>query len=246
MNVASKHTSPRLSGEELRALNEYGARASWPAGFTIYERGTPADGIFIVTKGRIVLRTRVKAGRAFAPAVALEGETFGAEGLVPEARYATDARADEESETLFLGAAKFRAVLREAPHRAVALVSQLMADRAALLDRLRELATLSVEQRLVSALVRLGHSGDFATDDGRIRLGQTQYRLLCEMVGATRESVALVLSRFVGEGLAERQGATVLVAGPSKLASRALRTALGDTEASVPLGVESGVQGEIA
>src|SRR5216110_3982248 len=91
----------RLSESERIALQGYAARAAWPAGFQIYERGTSADGVFIVTRGRIVLRSRVRAGRGFVPWIATPGETFGSEGLSQNARYATDARADEESETLF-------------------------------------------------------------------------------------------------------------------------------------------------
>src|SRR5882757_4300622 len=129
----------RLSESERIALQGYAARASWPAGFQIYERGTSADGVFIVTRGRVVLRSRVRAGRGFVPWIAMPGETFGSEGLSQNARYATDARADDESETFFLSSVRFRAFVREQPQHALTLVNQLMAERAALLDKLREL-----------------------------------------------------------------------------------------------------------
>src|SRR5207245_8047392 len=105
----------RLSESERIALQGYAARASWPAGFQIYERGASADGVFIVTRGRVVLRSRVRAGRGFVPWVATPGETFGAEGLSPNGCYATDARADVETETLFLSTSKLRAFIREQP-----------------------------------------------------------------------------------------------------------------------------------
>ena len=50
-------------------------------------------------------------------------------GPVVDARYATDARADEESETLFLSTARFRAFVREQPQHSLALINQLMAER---------------------------------------------------------------------------------------------------------------------
>ena len=93
-------------------------------------------------------------------------------------------------------------------------------ERTALLEKLRELATLSVEQRLISSLVQLAHSRMFTTDDGRIALGGAQYKLLCELVGATRESVSLVLTRLVAEGLAERDGSTIYVSPVNALAER--------------------------
>lgn len=210
----------RLAEAEREALMAYAARASWPSGFAIYQRGAAADGVFIVTRGRIVLRSRVRAGRGFVPWIATPGETFGSEGLSQNARYATDAKADEESETLFLSSSRFRSLLREQPQHSLSLMNQLMAERTALLDKLRELTTLSVEQRLISTLVRMAGNNTFTREDGRIVLCTQRYRLLCELVGATRESVSLVLGRLTGEGLVERKGTSLIVAPPSQLTER--------------------------
>lgn len=210
----------RLSRSERVALQSYAARATWPSGFQIYERGTSADGVFVVTRGRVVLRSRVRAGRGFVPWIATPGETFGAEGLSPSGVYATDARADEETETLFLSSAKLRAFIREQPAHALAVVGQVMAERTALLEKLRELTTLSVEQRLVAALRRMASHDSFTLSDGRIELNSAQYRLLCELVGATRESVSLVLGRLTGEGLVERSGSTLYITPSRRLFER--------------------------
>jgi CRP-like cAMP-binding protein len=210
----------RLSAVERAALQGYVARATWPAGFQIYERGTPADGVFVVERGRVVLRSRVRAGRGFVPWVATPGETFGAEGLSPGGCYVTDARADEEAETLFLSTAKLRAFIREQPLHAMAVVGQVMAERTTLLEKLRELTTMSVEQRLVTALHRMATHDTFMQDDGRIELGSARYRLLCELVGATRESVSLVLGRLTGAGLVERSGSTLYITPSAGLFER--------------------------
>lgn len=228
----SSYGGARLSEADRETLAAYGARASWPAGFVIYQRGASADGVFIVTRGRVVLRSRVRAGRGFVPWIATPGETFGSEGLSQNARYATDARADDESETLFLSTARFRSFVREQPQHALMLMNQLMAERGTLLDKLRELTTLSVEQRLIATLVRMAANNTFTREDGRIVLCTTRYRLLCELVGATRESVSLVLGRLTGEGLVERKGTTLLVA-PTRLAER-LESGLIDNELPFP------------
>jgi CRP-like cAMP-binding protein len=203
----------------------------------VYQRGALADGLFIVRRGRIVLRSRVKAGRAFVPALARAGETFGWEGLAVNTRYATDARADEESDTLHLSSARFREFVREQPHHALAVIGQMVDERTALLEKLRELATLSVEQRLISSLVYLAKARIFTTDDGRIALGSAQYKLLCELVGATRESVSLVLTRLVAEGLAERNGTTIYVAPVGALVERLDNSRL-DGEVSLTISGE--------
>jgi CRP-like cAMP-binding protein len=226
-------TSAKVFEDQRDALTAYAAKAAWPSGFAIYQRDATADGLFVVISGRVVLRCRVRAGRGFVPWIATRGETFGAEGLYPGARYVTDARAEEESETLFLSTARFRAFVREQPQHAIALFSQLMAERTNLLDKLRELTTLSVEQRIVTTLRRLSHTDIFAAADGRITLCPQRYRLLCELVGATRESVSLVLTRFAAEGLVERQGTTLILASLPTVLERA---ASGSGDIEVPLG----------
>jgi CRP-like cAMP-binding protein len=161
----------------------------------------------------------VRAGRGFVPWISTPGETFGSEGLATNARYATDARADDETETLFLSSARFRALVREQPQHALPILNQLMVERSALLDKLRELTTLSVEQRLIATLVRMSANSTFTRDDGRVELCTSRYRLLCELVGATRESVSLVLGRLTGAGLVQRQGSTLIVAPAAQLAA---------------------------
>lgn len=213
-------TPLRLSEDERAALLPYAARATWPSGFQIYTRGATADGVFTVARGCVVLRSRVRASRGFAPWVATPGETFGAEGLAPQGVYATDARTDEETETLFLSSAKLRAFVREQPTAALAVIGQIMGERTQLLEKLRELTTLSVEQRLGGALRRMAGHASFTRSDGRIELCSARYRLLCELVGATRESVSLVLGRLAGEGLVERSGSTLFVSPSPRLYER--------------------------
>ena len=209
----------RLAPATIDTLLSYAARATWPAGFVIYQRGYPAEGLFIVVEGRVVLRSRVRAGRGFIPWIATACETFGSEGLSSAPRYATEARADEESTTLFLSSARYRAFLREQAQHATALIGQVLCERSALLEKLRELTTMSVEQRLVIALMRMATFDSFVREDGSLVLNTGRYRLLCELVGATRESVSLVLSRFTGEGLIERKGNSLIVS-PARLGAR--------------------------
>lgn len=209
----------RLGPATIEALLGYAARATWPAGFVIYQRGTPADGAFVVLEGRVVLRSRVRAGRGFIPWIATPGETFGSEGLSATPQYATEARADEETTTLFLSSTRYRSLLREQPQHATAFIAQLLSERGTLLEKLRELTTMSVEQRLLVSLMRLATFPTFMREDGCIVLNTSRYRLLCELVGATRESVSLVLGRFAGEGLIERK-ANLLIIEPRRLATR--------------------------
>lgn len=213
----------RLPREHRDALIAYGARTTWPCNFAIYEAGTPADGVFVVLRGQIVLRNQVGAGRSFVPWVASSGETFGSEGLDPDSRYASHARAEEESETVHLTRARFSALLREQPSHALGLIRQMMAERTALLEKFTQHATLTVEQRLVAALLRLAQTNTPPTVD-RAAAAATPTavprRLLGELVGATRESISLVLGRLTADGLIQRAGNGLVIRDPKRLAER--------------------------
>src|ERR1700682_1801808 len=222
----------RLTPEEVVPIGAYGARATWPAGFQLYQRGAAADGVFVVLNGHIVLRNKIKVGRGFVPVIATVGQTFGSEGLSPNSDYVTDASASEETKTLFLGGAQFRAFVREQPGQTLPLLAQIMSERAYPLEKLHELAALNVDQRLISTLSHLSTDRSFTTDDGRLKLENNHHRLLCEMVGATRESIALALSRLVSAGIAERKGMTFLIE-PGSLTSALGQN--GDRESTVPV-----------
>ena len=227
----------RLTQAEVAPLVAYGAKATWPSGFQLYQRGAPADGVFIVLDGHVVLRNKIKVGRGFVPLIATPGQTFGSEGLSPNSNYVTDANASEETRTLCLSGAQFRALVREHPAQTLPLLSQIMSERAYLLEKLHELAALNVDQRLVSTLTHLSSDRSFTTDDGRLKLENNHHRLLCEMVGATRESIALALGRLIGTGVATRRGMSFVIA-PSSLASH-MHAEPAETDAMVPLAQET-------
>jgi len=206
----------RVPREQRDQIAAFGARTSWPSGFTIYEQGAPADGVFMVLRGQIVLRNQLGSGRSFVPWVATPGETFGAEGLEGSAAYASQARAEEESETLHLSAARFSAMLREQPATALILLRQMMSERTALLVKFGQHAMLTVEQRLIASLIRLAQSHDTGTG----AVPPVPRRLLGELVGATRESISLVLGRLCAEGLVRREGGGLFISDLNGLAGK--------------------------
>ena len=107
-----------------------------------------------------------------------------------------------------------------------------MSERAYLLEKLHELAALNVDQRLISSFP--SQRDRTFTTETEAQADNSHHRLLCEMVGATRESIALALSRLVSAGIAERDGMTFLIQ-PGSLTSR---LANGNTGSSIPVTTE--------
>lgn len=210
MSVIGQSQPGQLTASDLEIVTSYGAKASWPTGFTLYQRGAHADGIFVVTCGRIVLANNGRGKREFVSWVAFQGETFGCEGIAPNGRYASNACAAVPSETLHLTGDGYRALVREQPGCAIAMMGQIATERAAIMRRLHDFASASVDQRVLAALDRLSHDPSMKAN-GTLVLRQADYRLVCEMVGATRESISLALGRLVGSGVAERDGTAYVI-----------------------------------
>ena len=99
------------------------------------------------------------------------------------------------------------------------------------------MASQNVEQRLVASLQRLAADRSFLTAEGKLRIELKHHRLLCEMVGATRESIALALGRLIGTGVATRRGMSFVIA-PSSLANH-LSAESAETDGMVPLAQET-------
>jgi CRP-like cAMP-binding protein len=228
---------PRLSATALAALAAYGAKAHWPEGFAVYERGTTADGLFVVLSGCVILRT-TKGKRRFVPAIAFAGETFGGEGVTPGAEYATDAVAFQPSETLHIDGGRFRALLREQPAQALSLIAQAFAERTTLLEQIHHFSASSVDERVVSALLRLFEGR--ANGSGKMVLRPGDHRLLCEMVGATRESITHALSRLTATGIAQREGADLVLSRRQLLDERRSRQLPADRAIARQIAVETG------
>src|SRR3981081_1965938 len=111
-SVRAEARRSRLTPEQVVPIAAYGARATWPAGFQLYQRGAAADGGFVGLSGQLVLRNKIKVGRGFVPVIATAGQTFGSEGLSPNSDYVTDANASEETKTLFSSTVKFAPFVR--------------------------------------------------------------------------------------------------------------------------------------
>lgn len=209
-----------ITREQREAIRGFGARTMWPAGFTVYDRGAPADGVFVVLRGQVALRSEPGSGRPFIPWIASTGETFGGEGLDPNARYATAARAEEESETLYVSTMGFSALMREQPAVAFSLLRQLMWERTQLLESFAQYATFTVEKRLIAALLRVFRQRTSSTHDGKVTRASVSRRLVSELAGATRESTSLALSRLADAGLVVRDGHSLVIIDAPGLAAR--------------------------
>lgn len=127
-----------LANEHLRLLAFGSENVSCPAGTVLYRQGDPADGAYVVVKGRVIL-FRERDGES-QDLVSLEaGTLLGEMALIADTRRMTHARADTQTELLRVNRKLFRRVLEEYPELAAKLHQRISRDLQDLLARITAL-----------------------------------------------------------------------------------------------------------
>ena len=105
----------------LLALIGDSANLYWPPGSVVFERGSPADGLYIVISGRV----RVVGENGATLAALGPGDFFGEISLVgPGPRTAT-VTAETDTKLLLLGPQRFRVVVDHEPAIAYSIMEKM-------------------------------------------------------------------------------------------------------------------------
>ena len=164
----------------------------------IYAQGDPANAMFYVESGRVLIATVTPSGKEAVVAIRREGELFGTRCLVD--RRAGGATALTASTLVRVSAATLNRLLRTEPDFAVTfatyLVSQSINDQDMLVDYL----TNSAERRLARALLQL--ADDVSSDDLPVSTPINQ-AVLAKMIGTTRPRVSFFMNKFKRQGFIE-------------------------------------------
>lgn len=113
--VKALRTVPDFHGLDDRTLLQVvGASVNlfWPAGSTIFEKGSPSEGVYIVLSGRV---------RVFDPddphttADLKAGESFGELSLLLNRTHSKTAKAKKDAELMVVPGTSFRELLQASP-----------------------------------------------------------------------------------------------------------------------------------
>lgn len=199
-----------LPEEEIERLNWRLPVFRLERGELCYVPGDPADRLFLLHEGRVRLYKLV-GGRDFTLAVVGPGTVFGEMSLTGSSRQGAYAEALEPAEVSVIGKEDLRRLIREHPEvgiRIIELLSQRLQDRE---ERLAEMASRNVTERLAALLVRLAEQEGVVTQEGyRIPFRYT-HRQLGSMIGANREAVTKALGNLQRSGAVEVSDRRILV-----------------------------------
>jgi CRP/FNR family transcriptional regulator, cyclic AMP receptor protein len=208
----------RLSHAELERLESRSLVRRFPRKSLIYMPSDQADGVLLLTTGRVRIGTVTDEGKQAILAFVEPGELFGELAVFDDGDREDYAEATEDSTLLFLPAEEIRSLAEN--HAGVAFgVTKLIGLRRRRIERrLKSLLFRSNRERLIHLLLELAEQYGKPADGG-IDLGiKLSHQDLAAVIGSTRETVTIVLGELQAEGAIRLGRRKVLLLEAARLA----------------------------
>jgi CRP/FNR family cyclic AMP-dependent transcriptional regulator len=175
----------------------------------LLRQGEPGDGIHIILNGVVESTYVGQQQRELLLATWHQGDFVGAPHVLGYHLHSWSARALGRVEALHLDQPAIRRLITLSPAFAIALVGCLGFKGEAYSALAQTLGGQKVGERLALLLLKLCEAA--AQDgDGAVLLGRITQANLARMIGATRQSISLALTRLQDEGVISA-GATKLI-----------------------------------
>lgn len=204
-----------LSLREQHQVAEACSDALFERGQVAYQQADPADNLFLVNRGAVVLTATNTEGKEKVVAVLGPGQLFGEEALgIGGSRRGTRAQAYEECWVSVLSREGLQGLMLTIPTLALNVVRLVIGRLSEARDELENFSFLSTEQRIARALLKLGqdHGRRLVAENSirKLRI-QVSHELLSHMVGANRPHVSAIMSQFKKNGWIRYQKRRLLI-----------------------------------
>ncbi len=185
---------------------------SYKAGHAVYFEGDTAEHLFLVAMGRVKLIRDTSSGHEVLLDILHGGEYFGNLKGLGAPLYNETAITYADCCILQISSQDFEAILRRYPDVTLKLLSAVGKRLEESRERLAQLSTYTVEQRIAAALLRLAERGGETREESVLIQLPLSRQDLAAMTGTTTETVSRVMSRFTKEGLVQSGRKWVAVA----------------------------------
>lgn len=188
----------------LALLQESGVRRSFAPGEALFHEEDPAAQFLVISEGRVRVWCTSPRGSATTVHLLGPGDLPGVAAIVQRTAYLATASAMSPVKTLGWPAERALSMLFDHPSLAANTMRFITLRNEEMLQRLHEVSTQPVEQRLARALLRLTSNDMRSVDISRQELG--------ELTATTLHTVSRIISRWESKGVvrAARRRITLL------------------------------------
>lgn len=210
--IFQEHLLGNVSRSVLDGFNAIMSPHQYAKGAILFVEGQEAEGVFILSKGRVRLSTTSANGKSLLLRIAEPGEMIGLPGVISGKIYVLTAEALEPVQVNFVPRAPFLRFLREHGEAALRVAEILNEIYHATFRELRYLVlSCTATEKLARFLLERTAFRDGNENQLRAPLALTQEEI-AEIIGVARETVTRLFTAFKRDRLIEIQGSTLIIA----------------------------------
>jgi CRP-like cAMP-binding protein len=191
-------TSPLFAGlspEEHDALERRATLCKFAAGQSLFEQGGTAKALYVITRGRVKVWRAAEDGGALTLTLLGRGQPIGTLGAADDRLNHATATAVTHVEALCWPIDVLRRLMEQSPPLTANVLRTVTNYAEQLIERLEEVASVPVEQRIARTLLRMAQRihGDAVADGCELPLSRQD---LAELTSATLPTVSRIMSRW--------------------------------------------------
>jgi len=208
-----------LDGIPLPALETLARQCRWrrvAAGQTVISRDARDTDLYMIVSGRVRAAAYSAGGRQVTYRDISAGEWFGELAAIDGLSRSADVVAMGDSLVASMSPAVFRGLLRENAAVSERILLRLVGSVRELTDRLFELSTLGVQNRLHGELLRLARQAGVSDNAARLE-PSPRHAEIASNISTYREQVTRELSAMAKQGLVRRSRSALVIPDIARL-----------------------------
>jgi CRP-like cAMP-binding protein len=206
----------RLSRPDREVVEAHFTYHDYDTGKTVISHMEADRDVYFVLAGRVRATLYSHAGREVDYRDAGPGDMVGELAAIDGGPRSATVEALEPARLARLPAAAFQELVGTCPGFTAALLQHLSDQVRRLTERVFELSTLSMRDRLLRELMRLTEASGIQDGRAEIRPAPTHFEL-ASRIGAYREAVSREMSALQKAGLLEKRGGALVLHDTARL-----------------------------
>jgi len=205
-----------LASEKLDALARQCVWRNYEAGKRIISRNADDRDVYLLVSGRVRITTYSQGGRQVTFRDIAAGDLFGEVAALDEKPRSADVIALDGALLASMSPPVFRRLLADEPLVGGRVMTRLAALVRSLSERVIDLSTLGVQNRIHAEILRLARAAGVVRNRARLEPGP-KHADIASQVSTYREQVTRELSALARAGILEKGGAALVVRDVARL-----------------------------